>query len=143
MRIEWPESFPQRIKWEQDAAKAGDALAKKRLVMYAALLDALKDLQEKPAHESATFCRVRQAKKHELWRVAHPFDPDVAVRIIVWFPRTGGVVVTVFSFDKAKLGDIWYDRAAKEGQAMVDQWLREHTDDEDEEHEQEEEQKDA
>lgn len=138
MRIEWPESFLKRITWEQQAAKAGDALARKRLVKYAALLDALKDLQEKPAHESATFCRVRQAKKHELWRVAHPFDPDVAVRIIVWFPPAGGVVVTVFGFDKAKLGDIWYDRAAVEGQAMVEQWLREHADEDDEQAEEHE-----
>lgn len=29
---------------------------------------------------------MRQAKRHPLWRLAHPFDPDTAIRIIVWFP---------------------------------------------------------
>lgn len=58
--------------------------------------------------------------------MAHPFDPDVAVRIIVWFPSDGEVVVALFSFDKAKLGDVWYDRAAIEGQSLVDEWIRGH-----------------
>ena len=79
-----------------------------------------------PEEESATFKRVRQARRHQLWRVAHPFALDVAVRVIVWFPPDGEVVVALFSFDKAKLGDVWYDRAAVEGQALVDQWIRQH-----------------
>ena len=37
--------------------------------------------------------RVRQARRHELWRVAHPFDPEVAVRIICWFPADDEVVI--------------------------------------------------
>jgi hypothetical protein len=35
-------------------------------------------------------------------------------------------VVVVFGFDKAKLGDIWYGRAAVEGQANVDEWIRQY-----------------
>jgi hypothetical protein len=50
-----------------------------------ALLQALVDLPEKPAVETATFKRVRQARRHELWRVAHPFRSAVAVRVIYWF----------------------------------------------------------
>lgn len=87
----------------------------------------MRELPAKPDEESATFKRVRQARRHELWRVAHPFDPDVAVRIIAWFPSEGEVVVALLSFDKAKLGDVWYDRAAIEGQAIVDQWIRQHS----------------
>jgi hypothetical protein len=53
-----------------------------------ALLQALVDLPEKPAVETATFKRVRQARRHELWRVAHPFRSAVAVRVIYWFSRS-------------------------------------------------------
>jgi hypothetical protein len=48
----------------------------------------------------------------------------VAVRVIVWFPVDEHAVLVVFGFDKAKAGDVWYDRAAIEGQANVDAWLR-------------------
>jgi hypothetical protein len=54
-----------------------------------------------------------------------PCHPAVAVRIVVC-PPAGGVVVADFSFDKATQGDVWYARAAREGEAVVDQWLREH-----------------
>ena len=57
------------------------------LTRAGALLGALRDLQAKPAVESATLKRVRQATRHEIWRVAHPFDPAVAVRVLCWFPR--------------------------------------------------------
>jgi hypothetical protein len=40
------------------------------------------DLPAKPDEESPTFKQVWQARRHELWRVAHPYDRDVAVRII-------------------------------------------------------------
>ena len=128
MRIEFTDAMLKRLLLVQEAAMSGDELARKQLIKCVALLDAVRDLQEKPTQESATFCRVRQARRHELWRVAHPFDAEVAARIIVWFPPSGEVVVSVFNFDKAKVGDIWYDRAAIEGEAAVDQWLREHED---------------
>jgi hypothetical protein len=60
----------------------------KLLTVAVALLQALNDLPARPDEESPTFKRVRQATRHELWRVAHPYDPDVAVRIICWFPPT-------------------------------------------------------
>jgi hypothetical protein len=109
----------------QEAAAGGDEVAVARLQHFAALLGALRDLPGKPVEESSTFKRVRQARRHELWRVAHPYHPAVAVRIIVWFPPAGGVVVAVFSFDKAAQGDVWYARAAREGENAVDQLLRE------------------
>lgn len=110
----------------REEAGSNDPIARKRARYFAALLGELRGLEAKPEAESATFKRVRQARRHEMWRVAHPYDADVAARIIVWFPPTGEVVVLVFSFDKAHLGDIWYDRAAEEGQRLIDQWLREH-----------------
>jgi hypothetical protein len=33
--------------------------------------------------ESATFKRVQQARRHELWRVAHTHDPEVAMRVML------------------------------------------------------------
>jgi len=89
-----------------------------------ALLGELEDLDHVPAQESATLKRVRQARRHELWRVAHPFDPEVAIRLIVWFPDDETAVVALMGFDKARLGDVWYSSAAIRGEAMVDQWLR-------------------
>ena len=35
-------------------------------------------------------------------------------------------VVVVFGFDKVRGGDIWSGRAAAEGQANVDEWMRQH-----------------
>ena len=112
VRITWPASFAARVAELQKGVAEGDRLARKRLAALRALLEALRELGAQPDEESATFKRVRQARRHELWRVAHPFDPDVAVRIIVWFPSDGEAVVALFSFDKARLGDVWYDRAA-------------------------------
>ncbi len=81
------------------------------------MLQALNDLPAKPTEESATFKRVRQARRHELWRVAHPFDPDVAVRIICWFPADESVVVALVGFDKKPIGDVFYASAAVRGSA--------------------------
>ena len=72
----------------------------------------------------ATFKQVRQARRHELWRVAHPFDPAVAVRIICWFPSNDQVVLALVGFDKKSIGDVFYASAAARGEALVDAWLR-------------------
>ncbi len=74
------------------------------------------------------FQRVRQARRHEPWRVAHPFHPDVAVRVIVWFPSVEHAVVVMFGFDKARVGDVWYGRADVEGQANLDEWIGQQAD---------------
>ncbi len=62
-----------------------------------------------PSAESATFKRVRQARRHEIWRVAHPFDATVAVRILCWFPEdhTETVVVALVGGDKKMIQDLW------------------------------------
>jgi hypothetical protein len=94
------------------------------LAIAVALLQELSDLPAKPEEETATFKRVRQAHRHELWRVAHPFDPSVAVRIICWFPSDTEVVIALVGFDKKAIGDVFYASAAARGEAMVDAWLR-------------------
>jgi hypothetical protein len=84
----------------------------------------LNELPGKSAEESATFKRVRQARRHELWRVAHPFDPEVAVRIICWFPTEDQVVIALIGFDKKTIGDVFCASAAARGETLVDAWLR-------------------
>jgi hypothetical protein len=40
--------------------------------------------------------------QYPLWRVSHPFDEDVAVRLIWWFPPDSATVVAVL-FGQMKL----------------------------------------
>jgi hypothetical protein len=81
--VDWTDEFD---RWLTHAEEQGGRL----LAVATALLQELNSLPAKPTEESATFKRVQQARRHELWRVAHPFDPAVAVRIICWFPSDEG-----------------------------------------------------
>jgi hypothetical protein len=51
-------------------------------------------------------------------------DPEVAVRIICWFPAEGQVVIALVGFGKKAIGDVFYASAAARGEALVDAWLR-------------------
>lgn len=119
------------IDWTTDFGSWLDALEETggpALEWAVALLAELQDLPAPPQDESATFKRIRQSRRHELWRLAHPYDEKAAVRIVVWFPGEGRVVVALVGFDKAVLGDVWYASATVRAEAMVDQWIREHGD---------------
>jgi hypothetical protein len=115
--VDWSDEFD---RWLTHVEEQGGRL----LAVATALLQALNDLPAKPEEESATFKKVQQARRHELWRVAHPFDPDLAVRIICWFPTAEQVVIALVGFDKKAIGDVFYASAAARGEAMVDAWLR-------------------
>jgi hypothetical protein len=117
MIVDWTDEFDSWLTWAEE--RGGRLLA-----TAVALLQALNELPGKPDDESATFKRVRQARRHELWRVAHPFDPEVAVRIICWFPAEDQVVIALIGFDKKAIGDVFYASAAARGEALVDAWLR-------------------
>lgn len=119
MLIDWTSEFST---WLDSVETTGGPA----LEWATALLADLQDLPEPPTQETATFKRLRQARRHPLWRVAHPYDQDTAVRIIVWFPDQGRAVIALVGFDKARLGDAWYSSAAVRGEAMVDQWMRQH-----------------
>jgi hypothetical protein len=86
--VDWSDEF---ARWLTQAKEQGGRL----LTIATALLQELNDLPARPAEETATFKRVRQARRHELWRVAHPFDPAVAVRIICWLPSDEEVVIAL------------------------------------------------
>jgi hypothetical protein len=115
--VDWTDEFDRWLTWAEE--QGGQLFA-----TTVALLQALNELPGKPEEESATFKRVRQARRHELWRVAHPYDPEVAVRIICWFPATDQVVIALIGFDKKAIGDVFYASAAARGEALVDVWLR-------------------
>lgn len=118
MLLDWPEDFDH---WLTAVEESGGPVEEITL----ALLEELAHLDGEPTEESATCKRVRQAKRHRLWRIAHPYEPDIAVRIIFWF-ESDVLVVALVGFNKAKLGDVWYTSAAVRAEALVDQWRRTH-----------------
>lgn len=73
--IDWPDDFD---RWLTAIEEAGGPVEE----ITFALLEELAQLEGEPETETATFKRVRQAKRHRLWRIAHPYEPDIAVRII-------------------------------------------------------------
>jgi hypothetical protein len=119
MLIDWTGEFG---RWFDELEEQGGPA----LEWAGALLAHLQDLPAPPVEETATLRRVRQARRYPLWRLAHPFDARVAVRIIVWFPSQDRAVIALVGFDKARHGDLWYTSAAIRAEAMIDQWLREH-----------------
>lgn len=72
-----------------------------------------------------TLKRVRQCRRYPVWRLAHPFEPEIAIRILCWFPNEKTVVVALVGGDKGPIGDVWYDSAAPRAEAAIDQWHRE------------------
>ncbi len=102
------------------------ALGQRRFDILLAFLEELGDLEEEPLLDSATLKRVRQSGKRQVWRMAHPFDPEIALRLIVWFaPGENRVVVTLFTGDKKSMGDVFYDSVGGRADQLVDRWLRE------------------
>ena len=48
----------------------------------------------------------------------------VAVRLIVWFPDDEHVVVALFSGDKARMGDVFYDSIGPRADVAIEAWKR-------------------
>jgi len=86
----------------------------------------LTDLESIPEENMATLRTVAQSKKYRLWRVSHPYEKDLVVRLVVWFPSDdAAVVVVALGANKAPMGDIFYDGVANRADAEIDSWLRE------------------
>ena len=81
MIVDWTDEFD---RWLTHVEEQGGRL----LVVTSALLEELNDLQTKPVEESPTFKRVQQARRHELWRVAHPYDPELLFGLSAGSPAT-------------------------------------------------------
>jgi len=121
--IDWPRTFDQQYdRMEADESADGQL----RFDLLLALLSVLTDLEAPPEEESASLRRVVQSRNHVVWRVAHPYVPGVALRLICWFPPgQDTVVVALFSGDKAGMGDVFYDSVGVRADQIIDQWLRE------------------
>nr|VTP01811.1 hypothetical protein BIN_B_04211 [Mycobacterium riyadhense] len=124
MIVDWPAEFGDWLdRLESDAET--DAIASRRLDYITAQLQVLNELTGIPEEESATLKRVRQSKRHPVWRLSHPYDPQVAVRLIVWFPDDEHAVIALRAGDKAQMGDVFYDSVGVRADAAIDQWKRE------------------
>ena len=106
MLLDWPEDFD---RWLTAVEQAGGPVEEITLTLLAELAR----LDGEPVAETATFKRVRQAKRHRLWRIAHPYEPDIAIRILFWF-ESDRLIVALVGFNKAKLGDVWYPAPSSE-----------------------------
>ena len=126
--IDWPTEFGRWLDRLEAEAGAGDERSRMILAFTARALDQLRNLAEPPTEETetATLRRVPQSRRYPLWRLSHAYHPQVAVRLICWFPpEAGTVVVALFAADKSKLGDVFYDGVAARADPMIDQWKRE------------------
>lgn len=104
-------------------AKTGDQHALRMAKHVLDELNYLKSLETAPEHETATLKRVRQSRNHPVWRLSHPFDPEMAVRIICWFDdQSDIVVVALFAADKAPMGDVFYDSVGSRADQTINQW---------------------
>jgi hypothetical protein len=131
VEIDWPKEFGRWLDQVEEAAEGGDAHATLVLRFVAEALTLLRELPKAPTRqtETADLKWVRQSRRYPLWRVSHPYNPQVAVRLICWFPpNSDAVVVTLFAGDKARIGDVWYNSVANRADVLIDQWKREVSD---------------
>lgn len=105
-------------------AKSGDPSALLMARYAYDELDYLRQLSAPPGEDTATLKRVRQSKRYQAWRLSHPFDEQMALRIICWFDDDT-VVVALFANDKAAMGDVFYDNVGSRADQVIDQWKRE------------------
>jgi len=121
--IDWSASFDvYLVRLEQDVT-VERATARPAGKYALAALEVLQDLAGEPVEETPTLKWVRQSGRHRVWRVAHPFDVDVAVRLIAWFPPDSGtVVVALFARDTARVGNVWYDSVGTRADVTIGPW---------------------
>jgi hypothetical protein len=122
--IDWTGEFDQWLDRLTGQAAAGGERAIEQAARVDAAFRVLEALTAVPVQDSPTLRRVRQSGRNVVWRVAHPFTPGVAVRLIVWFPpeRPGEVVVVLFGADKAAMGDVFYDSAGTRADAAINRY---------------------
>jgi hypothetical protein len=129
--IDWPASFGDSLERLESRAEQGDEQARQQLDRVILEMRLLQRLAAAPEDESAGLKRVRQSGQHPVWRLSHPYNSAVAVRLIVWFPpaRPDHVVVALFFGDKASMGDVFYDSVGPRADAAIGQWQYEKRED--------------
>jgi hypothetical protein len=125
MEIDWTDEFDRFWLRLEAEARAGDSAAKRRLQLLDAEIAQLQDLEAVPTDDEPWLKRVRQSGDHPLWRLSHPFEEGIAVRVIAWFPEPDhAVVLLVTGQDKARMGDIWYDAVAPMADPAIRRYRR-------------------
>jgi hypothetical protein len=123
MEVHRTQQFKRWIDDLVTKAKNGNEHAVKMAKHVLDELNYIKALDAEPADDTATLKRVRQSKTYQVWRLSHPFDPEIAVRIICWFdPASAMVVVVLFAADKAAMGDVFYDTVGSRADQEIDKW---------------------
>ena len=123
MEIDWPRDFNEQLdRLGADCTERG----RRRLQLLTFMLKRLRDLDAPPMQDTAMIKRVRQSRRHLVWRVSHPYVEGVALRLICWFPPDRQrVVVALFSGDKATMGDVFYDTVGVRADRLIDRWTNE------------------
>ena len=125
MLIDWTGEFDRWYDQLIERAVGGDERSLEQLALVDAELGVLQELTAVPDADTPTLRRVHQSRRHQVWRVAHPFSPGPAIRLIVWFPpdRPGEVVLVLFGADKARMGDVFYDSVGPRADAAIESYL--------------------
>jgi hypothetical protein len=124
--VDWPREFDRQLDRLEGAANKGDKRAQLVLKKVTYELVLLQELEEAPVEDTLSIKRVRQSKRHTVWRVSHPYTEGIAVRLVCWFPpETNMAVVALFSGDKANMGDVFYDSVGSRADALIDTWIQE------------------
>lgn len=121
MLIDWTGEFDGWLDRLTGRARSGDQHALAQLARVNAAFTYLSELSGEPVIETPTLRRVRQSGRYPVWRVGHPYTPNIAVRMIVWFPpeQSDEVVVVLFGADKARMGDVFYDSVGTRADAAI------------------------
>ena len=107
------------------SSSTGSIVSRRRPTRGTDALVQLRELDAPPAEDRPDLKRVRQSKKFPVWRTAHPFDAQIALRLICWFPPgSNSVVVALFAADKARMGDVFYDGVGARADVAIARWLR-------------------
>ena len=133
MDVDGPAEFFDWLDRTEDKARNGDEPARRLLARAVDALNQLRTLDQAPTEDTPDLKRVRQSRIHQVWRTAHPFDPEIAFRLICWFPpNSSTVVVALFAADKARMGDVFYNSVGSRADAAISTWLHETKEDHDE-----------
>lgn len=121
MNIDWSREFDRQLdRLEADASERGQRVYRLLTIM----LKQLRDLNAAPTEDTAMIKRVRQSRRHSVWRVSHPYREGIALRLIVWFPpEDGQVVVALSAGEKASMGDVFYDSVGSRADQIIERWL--------------------
>ena len=123
MLIDWSDEFDTWLDRLEDHAH-NDPISARPLDYITAQLQHLQELTDAPEEDTAHLRRVRQSKTYPVWRLAHPYDPDIAVRLIVWFPDDEHAVIALFAGDKARIGNAFYNSVGTRADAAIETWKR-------------------